>query len=425
MKETIRPQNNTRKKFDRLTSPLQEFLKVEASGGIVLFFAALAALVLANLAATSSWYTQFINTSFTLQIGDFSLNKSLLLLVNDGLMAIFFFVIGLEIKQEILKGELSSLKKAALPIFAALGGMILPALIYLSFNFGAPSASGWGIPMATDIAFALGVLSLFGKRVPLALKVFLLALAIIDDLGAILVIALFYTKSISMGFLALGFAVLGLLVLLNHLGFRNKGFGILFGTLVWFSFLKSGVHATIAGVLLAFATPAFGYTREGLIDRSKTLINDLIHSLHPWVSFLIMPIFAFFNAGIFMGETDLGTALLSATSMGVILGLLIGKPLGILGFSLLATKLGWADLPKGVSWTQIAGVGFLAGIGFTMALFINSLAFDSAELMNYSKLGIMVASLISGLGGTALLAISLSRSQKVKIGAVQGLTEPS
>ncbi len=425
MKETIRPQNNTRKKFDRLTSPLQEFLKVEASGGIVLFFAALAALVLANLAATSSWYTQFINTSFTLQIGDFNLHKSLLLLVNDGLMAIFFFVIGLEIKQEILKGELSSLKKAALPIFAALGGMILPALIYLSFNFGAPSSSGWGIPMATDIAFALGVLSLFGKRVPLALKVFLLALAIIDDLGAILVIALFYTKSISMGFLALGFAILGLLVLLNHLGFRNKGFGILFGTLVWFSFLKSGVHATIAGVLLAFATPAFGYTREGLIDRSKTLINDLIHSLHPWVSFLIMPIFAFFNAGIFMGETDLGTALLSATSMGVIMGLLIGKPLGILGFSLLATKLGWADLPKGVSWTQIAGVGFLAGIGFTMALFINSLAFDSAELMNYSKLGIMVASLISGLGGTALLAISLSSSQKEKMGAVQGLTEPS
>ena len=407
------PNNKARKAVDKVSSPLQKFFALEASGGILLFVAAVAAMIMANSSALSEFYNSLITTPVVIGVGTFALEKNLLLLVNDGLMAIFFFVVGLEIKREILVGELSSIKKASFSIFAAIGGMAIPALIYFSMNGGSESASGWGIPMATDIAFALGVLTLFGKRAPLPLKIFLLALAIIDDLGAILIIAIFYSSNISMTFLGGAFVTLGLLFFLNHVGFRNIGLGIVFGLITWFFFLKSGIHATIAGVLLAFITPAYGVREDGEIDKEGPLfIDQHIHSLHSWVAFVIMPIFAFFNAGVGLAGVDIGVALTSNVSLGIILGLLIGKPVGVFLFAYGATKLGWSHLPQSLNWKQVFAVGLLAGIGFTMSLFINSLAFTNPQLVTYAKLGIITASAIAMVLGAGILHMSLPALRK-------------
>ena len=398
--------NKLRGSVDKISMPLQKFLKLESSSGIILFSMAVFAMIFANSSSLSDSYNSLLNFPITFSFGSLVVNKNLLLFVNDGLMAIFFFLVGLEIKREILVGELASPRKAAFSFFAAIGGMIFPALIYLGLNLNQDSASGWGIPMATDIAFALGVVTLLGKRVPTTIKVFLLALAIVDDLGAILIIALFYSGEISGQYLGVASIILILLYLLNHMGFRNMAIGIILGVITWFCFLKSGVHATIAGVLLAFLTPA---TRFGSSDRPKPgdhlLIDDYIHGLHPWVSYLIMPIFAFFNAGVNLGGVEMSTAIISPVGLGIILGLVIGKPLGIFLMTFIATKMKWADLPQNSTWPQIIAVGFIAGIGFTMSLFVSSLAFKGQSVEVYSKLGILVGSLISMSIGYIMLRI--------------------
>lgn len=412
-KSNPKPDNIVRKAFDKVTSPVQAFAQLEASSGIVLLSMALLALFAANVGTFSDSYFNFINLPISIAVGAFSLDKSLLLLVNDGLMAIFFYLVGLEIKREILAGELSSPKKASFSIFAAIGGMAIPALVYIAFNPSSPTMSGWGIPMATDIAFALGILALIGKRVPIALKVFLLALAIVDDLGAISIIALFYTSEISANFLGFAGITLLLLGLLNFAGFRNLAIGIFLGFVTWFCFLKSGVHATLAGVLLAFLTPARAVSGDNTERKSDPLLLDnYIHALHPWVAFLIMPIFAFFNAGVKLTGVDIASVIMSPVPLGISLGLVVGKPVGVFLFTYLPVKLGWARLPEGVSWLQVIAVGFIAGIGFTMSLFISSLAFSDPELGMQTKVGILFGSAVAALVGSAILYISLQLKQE-------------
>ncbi len=400
-----------RKGIDKLVSPLVSFATLEASAGIFLLFIAIIAMFSANLDFAKNAYFSFINTPVQFTLGQFSLGKTLLLLVNDGLMAIFFYLVGLEIKKEILDGELSSPRKASFSFFAAIGGMVVPALIYVFINWGQNSVTGWGIPMATDIAFALGVVTLLGKRVPSALKIFLLALAIVDDLGAILIIALFYSGDISSQFLAVAAALLALLAIFNYAGLRNKFFGIFIGVVVWFCFLKSGVHATIAGVLLALLTPTrdFGLNLE---EKSKNNLDKYIHDLHPWSAFLIMPIFAFFNAGVDISGFSLNQVLGANVSMGIIFGLVVGKPLGVVSMAYLATKLSLADLPEGTNWLQITAVGFISGIGFTMSLFISSLAFNDVNLVAYSKVSILIGSVLAMVIGFILLFLSVNLKNK-------------
>ncbi len=422
---------------ERLIHPFQEFIHMEASGGILLLACTLIALIWAN----SPWGSQYISlwqTKFSVQIGSFGLSKPLLLWINDGLMAIFFFVVGLEIKREVLTGELASLKQAALPFAAAVGGIVFPAAIYLIFNAGTENAAGWGVPMATDIAFALGVMALLGKRVPLSLKIFLTALAIVDDLGAVLVIALFYTAEIAWVSLAVAAGFLVLLIILNRLGVRYPLIYILIGIGLWVAFLKSGVHATIAGVLLAMTIPAgsringrefITHSKEVLREFEKALtdknkltepqqaalqtletacehaespLQRLEHSLHPWVSFLIMPVFALANAGVVLGG-DFASMLSHPVSIGVVVGLVIGKQVGITSFVWLAVKSKLAELPAGVTWLHIYGASWLAGIGFTMSLFIAGLAFGDSPILTAAKFGILIASLIAGVTGWAIL----------------------
>lgn len=396
----------------KLGQPIKAFIRMEASGGIILFFTAVVAMLLANSTSLSSAYEAFIMTPVGVTIGSFILQKNYLLLVNDGLMAIFFFLIGLEIKREVMIGELKSIKEASFSIFAAIGGMIIPALIYFSMNQSGPGASGWGIPMATDIAFALGVLSLLGSRVPTALKVFLLALAIVDDLGAITVIALFYTETVAFNYLGIA----GLLLLAFHfknvLNINSFFITLLLGFFTWFCFLKSGVHATIAGVLLALLVPA--YTTELSNEGEEVSVFKLdhyIHQLHPWIAFAIMPIFAFFNSGINMQGIDILGLLREPVALGIILGLSIGKPVGILIFTWIPLKLKIISMPTGVSFSQIIAIGFIAGIGFTMSLFISGLAFDDNMIEVQSKVGIVVGSLISMVLGFILLLFSLKPSK--------------
>ncbi len=397
--------------------PIQKFIHLEAGSGISLIFATACALFLAN-STFASHYFDFINTSFIFQTAGINIDKTLLLFVNDGLMAIFFFLVGLEIKREILVGELSSARKASFAIFGAIGGMVVPALIYVAFNKGQPGISGWGIPMATDIAFALGVLTLIGKGVPATLKIFLLALAIVDDLGAISIIAVFYTDSIASQYLFGAMISLAILFMLNSAGFRNIGIGIMLGVITWYCFLKSGVHATIAGVLLAFLTPSYSAQKALLTDAdSKTekhefLLDHLIHALHPWVAFLIMPIFAFFNAGVSFAGADIGALLSSPITLGIAVGLVAGKAIGILGTTVIACKLGWADRPAGTSWTQILGISLLAGIGFTMSLFIGSLAFDNEAAITAAKIGIFLGSGIAMVLGSGILIASRSKTSE-------------
>jgi len=396
----------------------------------------LIALIWANSPLASSYYNLW-NTKFTVGIEAFNISKSLLLWINDGLMAIFFFVVGLEIKREIVMGELRTLKKASIAIAAALGGMVLPALIYTAFNFGQAGIRGWGIPMATDIAFALGVLALLGKRVPLSLKIFLTALAIVDDLGAVLVIAIFYTSEISFAWLGLGTFIFLILLAFNNLDIRSPlPYGIL-GIILWVAFLKSGVHATIAGVLLALTIPAHSKIDEDeFANRSHKLLDEfqkkdkgknlsptqqsiveaiekeaeqaqaplqrLEHALHPYVSFLIMPIFALANAGVSLSGNPL-ELLGNSVTLGIIFGLVIGKQAGIFSFVYIAVKNGWAELPPKISWKQIYGISCLAGIGFTMSLFIAGLAFVDEELLTSAKFGILLASFLSGIVGYVFL----------------------
>lgn len=361
-------------------------------------FAALLALF-ANNTFLSPLYSALLSTPVVVQIGALEIAKPLVLWINDGLMAIFFFLVGLEIKREVLQGELSSFDKAALPIFAAIGGMAAPALIYASFNWGDPETiRGWAIPAATDIAFALGILALLGTRAPVSLKIFLLAVAIIDDLGAIVIIAIFYTADLSLS--ALGLAAVGFagLVALNMFGIKRITPYVLLGAFMWVCVLKSGVHATLAGVLTALAIPMQGRTPE-----SQSPLHRVEHDLHPWVAFMVLPIFAFANAGVSFQGLSLG-AILAPVPLGIALGLYLGKPIGVVAMSWLAVKAGITKLPSSMGWPQLVGVACLTGVGFTMSLFIGGLAFDSADKLNEVRIGVLMGSILSGITGYLLLS---------------------
>lgn len=424
---------------ERIVRPFQDFTDKQSSGGIVLIAATVIALAWANSPWAES-YAALWHTKLTVGVGDLSLSKDLTHWVNDGLMAVFFFVIGLEIKREILVGELSSVRNAALPVAAALGGAVVPALIYLTINTGTVGSAGWGIPMATDIAFALGVLALLGEGAPVGLKVFLTALAIVDDIVAVLVIALFYTSDVSWGALGVGAVFLAALVVANLLGVDRTLVYAVLGVGLWLCFLLSGIHATIAGVLLALTVPAVSFMDPGaFLERSRyvldrfekagekgedVLANDerqaalhalnhaayklepplheLEHALNPWVVFAIMPIFALANAGVQLGG-GIVEALISPVALGIVLGLVVGKQLGVTLFAWLAVKSGVAELPEGIGWRHVYGAGWLAGIGFTMSLFITDLAFSEDSLVEAAKLGILCASLIAGAVGWTIL----------------------
>jgi Na+:H+ antiporter, NhaA family len=350
------------------------------------------AMLLANTGATSGIYHSFLETPVQLRVGALEINKNMLLWINDALMAVFFLLIGLEVKREMIQGALASRRQAVFPVVAALGGMIVPALIYLAFNAQDPiTREGWAIPAATDIAFALGVLALLGSRVPPALKIFLMALAIIDDLGAIIIIALFYTSDLSVLSLGVAAGAIAVLVALNLCGVRRTGIYILVGAVLWTAVLKSGVHATLAGVIVGFMIPL---KEQG----GKSPAKQLEHVLHPWVAYLILPLFAFANAGVSLqGVTIEG--LTSLLPLGIIAGL------GISLFCWLALKLKWASLPEGTTCKQIVAVGILCGIGFTMSIFIASLAFSSVNpgLINWAKLGILIGSVLSAVTGYMIL----------------------
>src|SRR5688572_28161582 len=388
-------------KVDKIFKPIERFLHSESTAGIVLLISAVIAMIWANTAWHDS-YHHLWEYNISIYVGDYGINKTLHEWINDGLMAMFFFVIGLELKREIMAGELSDMGKAMLPLIAAFGGMVLPALIYFIFNPTGSTSYGWGIPMATDIAFALGIMSLLGKRVPLSLKIFLTALAIADDIGAVLVIAFFYTSNISMISLGLGGLFLAVLLGANYLGVRSTLFyGIVGIGGLWLAFLMSGVHATIAGVLAAFAIPARTKIDEEkfiqiledqlqkfhaippndvtllepaqykvieninrLTKAAGTPLQKLEHELHSWVAYLVMPLFAFANSGITLGAEIFRDVLSSGIAVGVFLGLFVGKFIGVLSFSWLAVKFGMATLPRGVNWKQIIGVALLAGVGF-------------------------------------------------------------
>lgn len=418
--------------------PAQAFVATETASGVVLLAATIAALIWAN----SPWkdsYHDLWSAKLGLDLAFTEVEFDLQHFVNDGLMAVFFFVVGLEIKREVLHGELASPRRAALPAMAALGGMVAPALIYVGWNAGGTGQHGWGIPMATDIAFALGALALLGSRAPFQLKVFLLALAIVDDLGAIAVIAVFYSESIS--WVAVGWAVaLGVLIFaMGRSGIRWVDLYVFMGAVFWLAVFQSGIHATIAGVALAVLTPAKAYygpeafdsAMQGLLANfrdavrrgdsdaaqsallqveelgrdSESPLDRLEHILHPWVSFGIVPVFALANAGVELSRTALSDAASSTVTAGVALGLVVGKPVGILLFSWLAIKLGLGEMPEGMRWGHVLGGGLVAGIGFTVSLFVTGLAFSDAQHLADAKLGILGASIVAGAAGLAYLTL--------------------
>ncbi|KHN53263.1 Na+/H+ antiporter NhaA [Pectobacterium fontis] len=387
---------------------IRRFIGLDAAAGVVLMLATVLALALANCSVTAVGYQQFLMMPVEMRFGALEINKNLLLWINDGLMAIFFLLIGLEVKRELVQGTLASRQQAMLPLAAAVGGMIFPALLFLLFNANDEvTRVGWAIPTATDIAFAVGVLTLLGKRVPAGLKVFLLALAIIDDLGAILIIALFYTQQIFWP--ALGGAALAIAVLayMNRQQVRKTSAYLLVGIVLWVCILKCGVHATLAGVIVGFFIPLRA------ADREPSPATTLEHGLQTWVTFLIIPLFAFANAGIVLQGVVL-EKLLSPLTLGIATGLVIGKPLGVTLFSWLTIRLGYARLPAGVRFNQIAAVSVLCGIGFTMSIFITLLAFSGGdvELITYAKLGILLASGLSALLGYLALRGVLSSQNK-------------
>ncbi len=425
------------KSFDKILTPFEEFIHRQTTSGLLLMAMAVLALVLAN-GPLYSTYQHIAHTSINLGIGSWALEMSLQHWINDGLMALFFFVVGLELKREILVGELASLRNAVLPIGAAVGGMVVPALIYFAINPDGEAARGWGIPMATDIAFAIGALALLASRVPKALITFLVALAIVDDLGAVMVIAFFYTDSIALGPLAIGGGLFALLMVFNLIGIRKSLPYLIVAALLWYAFLQSGVHATLAGILVALTIPAVPrYNPERFSEHVKELMlrfdashqpgksimtNDAlravvqtlengVHSVeaplqrleHVWhmpVAYLVIPVFALANAGIPLAFDSLGESLSHPVMLGVTLGLILGKFIGITGFSWVLLKLGVAVLPKDTRFTQIAGVSLLAGIGFTMSIFVAQLGFEGQEeLLLMAKTGILVASLLAGVAG--------------------------
>jgi NhaA family Na+:H+ antiporter len=375
------------------TKLFKEFFESESAGGLVLIFCTVFSLTMANLSFGYA-YIQFWQTKL--------FGHSLSHWINDGLMAIFFLLIGLELEREIYKGELANFREALFPIVGAIGGAVFPAVIYLLLNFGTPTQAGFGIPMATDIAFALGGLSLLGKRVPISLKVFLTSLAVIDDLCAIIVIAIFYAKSLYWLNLFIALGVFALLILLNRLGVNNIVVYLFGGVIMWYFMLNSGVHATISGVMLAFAIP---FNK----DDEKSPSYVLQHFLHKPVAFLVLPIFALANTAITI-EGDISKIFTERYGLGIILGLIVGKPLGIFLLTSLAVNLGLCKLPAGLKWSSIFGTGLLAGIGFTMSIFITLLAFEEVVIVNNSKLAILMASLISGLLGFITLRFVLKPS---------------
>ena len=425
--------------IDRLQKPFNDLVKDQSNSGILLLIMAVIAMVWAN-SPWSDAYHHLLEHTISIGFDGWALERNLHHWINDGLMAMFFFLVGLELKREIVGGELSQPRNAVLPVMAGIGGMLVPALIYLAFGPTGAAQDGWGIPMATDIAFAVGLMALLGSRAPMALKVFITTLAMADDLGAVLVIALFYTSEVSLDNVALGAGFMVLLVLGNFLGIRTPWYyGIVGIAGMWTAFLMSGIHATVAGVLAAFTIPAEtklggrtyitklrGYIDEfaGHVPNTKpTLTSDQLHTiekierasslaqtplqrlehrLQPLVMYIVVPLFALANAGVRIPH-DLGAALSGSVAMGVGLGLLLGKPIGICLFSWVSVKLGLGTLGKGVTWRHVVGAAFLAGIGFTMSLFINELAFHDADLKQQAKLGIILASLLAGAIGYGLL----------------------
>ncbi len=391
---------------DMLIASLRNFLRLESAAGILLVAAALAAMLLEN-SPLAPHYAGLFDTPVAVRIGAFEIAKPLLLWINDGLMAVFFFLVGLELKREVLEGELSTPAQAVLPALAALGGMAVPSLIYAVLNrHDAVALNGWAIPAATDIAFALGVLLLLGKRVPVALKVFLMTLAVLDDLGAIVIIAIFYTADLSLASLTVAGTALVLLIAMNRRGVTNIAAYLLVGLVMWASVLKSGVHATLAGVALALVIPLRDPRAPG-----RSPLRSLEHDLHPPVAYGILPLFAFANAGVSLEGVSLAS-LLAPVPLGIAAGLFVGKQLGVFGAAWLAIRLGVARLPAGVTWAQLYGTAMLCGIGFTMSLFIGSLAFERAGQQHAAavRLGILAGSLLSALCGYALLRAALRRA---------------
>lgn len=424
--------------IEKIMAPVSRFIHLEYTSGIVLLISVVIAIAWAN-SPFHDFYEHLWHINFKVGFDKFLLSQPLHIWINDGLMAIFFFVIGLELKREFMEGELSSLQKASLPMTAALGGMLVPAAIYFFINKGTDAAHGWGIPMATDIAFALALLSMASKHIPVSVKIFLSALAVADDLGAVLVIAFFYTDQINFMPLAVGAGFLILLMVGNKMGIRSTIFYLLLGICVWIGFLLSGVHATIAGVLVAFTIPAVTRIDEQIysnnlrklsydfeadipergslitplqnktIQKVKTLsmaaetpLQTIEHALHPWVAFGIMPLFALANAGIVI-TSDFFSSIINPVSIGVASGLVIGKFSGILLFCWIMVKFRLSSLPEGANWKHIAGVALLAGIGFTMSLFISGLAFKNPAFIDQAKYGILIASILAGILGTIVL----------------------
>lgn len=433
---------NQTKVIKRIINPFQRFFNLQAAGGIFLMIVTIAALIIAN-SPLYELYHDFFHTKLTIGFGDFKLSKYLILWINDGLMGIFFFVVGLEIKREIVAGELSSLKKAALPIAAALGGLLVPAGVYIALNYGQPGASGWGIPMATDIAFSLAILMLLGDRVPIGLKVFLTAFAIVDDIGAVMVIALFYSGAIQWNLILIAAGIFAILLLINFLNVRIIALYVFIGAFLWYLFLMAGIHPTIAGILLAFTIPVtrkirlFSYIKrmKGHISELKeeacherlTMSQDqlevidniqddtkkvqspaqaLEHGLHSFVVFFIMPVFAFANAGVQL-VNDAGDISFGWVSISIGIALIVGKSVGISLFSWISLKMKWAQLPDRVAFQKIIAMSFLGGVGFTMSIFITNLAFTDRVLIDQAKTGIILFSFISGLVAYLILRNAL------------------
>jgi Na+:H+ antiporter, NhaA family len=431
----------------RVTLPIQGFVYTAGLGSIVL----LAAVVIALAWTNSPWhasYERVWTTRLVIELGRFAIRLDVRDIINDGLMAIFFFIAGIEIKREWVEGDLSNIRRATLPVASALGGMVVPALIYTAFSGPGPASRGWGIPMATDIAFAVGVLLLLGKRVPVPLRTFLLALAVADDLGAILVIAIFYTATISLIASGAALLFLGIIVLMRWGGMRGSGVYILVALLFWLAVHSSGVHATIAGVVLGLMTPSRPWfslyafsesirkiTRRfqraldrGDFDRAEALMGQLeelsygteppldrrLRLLHPWSSFVILPLFALANSGVSLSSDILQSALVSRPAWGIALGLILGKPLGVVGFAWLAVRLRWATLPTGANWGHMIGAGLLAGIGFTVSLFITELAFDDRQQLAEAKISILVASVLAGVAGYVVSRWAVGRQPLVQ-----------
>jgi NhaA family Na+:H+ antiporter len=394
--------------LDKVLLSLQNFLRLESSGGLILMGTSVFALIIAN-SPFSPYYAKLLDLPLEIQIGTFGIAKPLLLWINDGLMAVFFFLVGMELKREVLEGHLSSLRQASLPAFAAIGGMLVPAIFYAGLNWGDSVAMrGWAIPTATDIAFALGVLTLLGKRVPAALKAFLLSVAIFDDLGAVVVIALFYTAELSIFSLVIAACLILGLACLNRWNVTRPTAYFLLGIPLWVAVLKSGVHATLAGVALAMFIPLRVPENSLASQPSKPLLHHLEQTLHPWVAFGVLPVFAFANAGVSILGLSI-TDILHPVPLGIVTGLFLGKQIGVLVFCWLAVRLRIASPPEGVGWWQLYGTSLLCGIGFTMSLFIASLAFEqgATDYLGLERLGILIGTLVSGLSGYVLLRLTL------------------